>query len=93
MRLLDLPPHKNIKLKLPVSRDGENFTEEICTFHKIDGMYSLCTVDSFPENENSVHLSAVVRLEKKGEYYVISADQSKDDTDIPTREEKSSLTR
>lgn len=86
MRLYDLPRDSKLKMKLTLVKNGDQETEEVITFHHVDGMYSLCTIDSLPEGENTMHLSAVSSWKKDGDYYVLSEDQENDETDLATKD-------
>lgn len=62
--------------------------EHVATFHHIDGMYSLCTIDDW-ETDNSFHMSAMQPLVKVGEFYQVDAAGGEDD--LPTEDQKKGL--
>lgn len=59
MKLYEIPRGSKIK-----------WEDEILTFHHLDGMYSLCTIDRF-EEEKMIHLPASTPLRTEGDYYII----------------------
>lgn len=88
MRLYQLERDKGVKLKLPLSLNGGDEKDEFVTFHHTDGLYSFCTVDSLPKGKNVVHLGVMTKLKPEGDYYILDEDQSTDDDDLPTQDEK-----
>jgi len=80
MRLFEIP--NGSKLKLSVSKDGESFGEETITFHHVDGMYSFCTVDAWPEGENVCHLSAVAPMKKVDDHYELDEEPNEEENEL-----------
>lgn len=66
MKLYDIPRESRIKAETR-NAEGEKIVDFII-FHKLDGMYSYCTVEGSNE---VVHLSASQELKKseEGDYY------------------------
>ncbi len=56
MQLYEIP--KNSKIKVMTNILGER----IITFHHVDGMYSLCTIDGIEGDDKYVHLSVMTPL-------------------------------
>lgn len=61
-RLHKLWPGEKIKEKCYDSKN--QYLGDMITFHRIDGMYSYCTVDGVEEGKNVIHLSAMTPLVK-----------------------------
>lgn len=82
VRLHEIP--QGSKIKETVFNDAGEAIGDTITFHHIDGMYSYCTVDNAPENNNVIHLSAMTPLKPiqiKGEvFYEIISESDLEDT-------------
>lgn len=64
LKLYEIPEKSTMKIKLDPDR------VDICTFHRIDGMYSYCTT-----SDGSVfHLSASTPMVKKDSWYEIEGE-------------------
>lgn len=59
MKLYEIP--KGSKIRALATDEFNNKVGDIITFHKLDGAYSLCTVDGL-ESENIIHLGASTEL-------------------------------
>ena len=65
MPLYEIP--RGSKILLPIGDSNRETKDELCTFHHVDGMYSLITTES----GDVVHLSRFVRVQKVGDHYEI----------------------
>lgn len=68
---------RGIKIRLDVfaaDADRETKIGSWVRFNKIDGMYSHCSVEGKEGEENTVHLSASVKIkkEKTGDFWVLA---------------------
>ena len=67
MKLYEIP--RGSKMRIEFS-DGFHS----CTFHKLDGMYSYCTIDDYPEGYKAYpvfHLKATTPMIKVDDHYEI----------------------
>lgn len=70
MKLYDIPKGSRIKAE---TSDSTGKLGDFIIFHKIDGMYSYCTVEGM--KDKVVHIGAFTELEKKEDYYVFAQDK------------------
>jgi hypothetical protein len=66
MKLYQLP--RESKLKIYANGEKEM---RWATFHHIDGMYSLCTLDDVPKDDAYFHLSASTPMKLVNDHYEI----------------------
>lgn len=65
LKLYDIPRESKL---LVTQEHGRNV---FVTFHRLDGMYSYCTVDDGPDKGKTCHLSASTPLKKIEDHYEI----------------------
>lgn len=66
MKLFQLP--QGAKIKAECFNDKNEKIGDVIIFHRIDGMFSYCTIEGTKE---PVHLEASTQLQKIGDYYEI----------------------
>ena len=64
MKLYNIP--KNSRIKAEIKENGKKLSDFII-FHKLDGMYSYCTVEGM--EDKVCHLQATQELKKVDDYY------------------------
>jgi hypothetical protein len=67
MKLYEIPQGGRIKAE---TSNEKGKLGDYIIFHKLDGMYSYCTVEGKPEEV--CHLSASQELTKNGDYYELA---------------------
>lgn len=91
MKLYDIPRESKIKVET-FDTQGKKLGDYI-TFHRLDGMYSFCTIDGLPDDVyNIVHLSVSTPLVKIGDHYEIQETQNPIPSDKKRKSKKVSAT-